>query len=219
MVFRDDQTGLSATNRYKDIRFFEKLLKIVHPFTPFITEEIWHWLRERNEGEDIIISKWPEVKGHDEKILNQFDAAAEIITGIRNIRKQNNIANKVNLDLSIKNNGEHDSTFDAVLIKMGNLSQLAYTTEKIPNAYSFIAQNSEFFIPFGDDIDLEAERKKLEEELVYAEGSLNIVRKKLSNERFVNNAPEAVVASERKKESDALSKIQILTEKLATLAE
>jgi valyl-tRNA synthetase len=209
---------IDAATLESTIQFFEQLLKLVHPFTPFITEEIWHWLRERNEGEDIIISQWPQAGAVNQEILDQFNVSAEIITGIRNIRKQNNIANKVHLDLSIKLNGKKDDLFDPVIEKMGNLSSLSYSDEKMENAYSFIAQNNEYYIPFGDDIDIEEEIKKLQAELDYAEGSLNIVRKKLTNERFVQNAPDNVVASERKKEEDALNKIKILSEKLTSLA-
>lgn len=200
------------------ISFFEKILKLVHPFTPFITEEIWHWLKERNEGEDIIISSWPVAGIADEKLLNGFDKTMEVISNIRNVRKQNNIANKIQLDLFIKENADHNKEMDPVIQKMGTLGKIEYTDEKIANSFSFIVNNNEFFIPFGDQVDLEEEKKKIQAELEYAEGSLKIVQKKLSNERFVNNAPEQVVAGERKKESDALNKIKILTEKLAELS-
>ena len=199
------------------INFFEKLLQLVHPFMPFVSEEIWHWIRERGEGEDIIVNRWPEAGQVDETLLAQFEIAMDVVSNIRNIRKQNNIANKIKLDLSIKMNADSSKDLDAVIQKMGTLSSLEYTDNKISNAFSFIVKNNEYFIPFGDSIDLEEEKKKLESELEYAEGSLTIVQKKLSNERFVNNAPEQVVANERKKESDALNKIQILKDKLAEL--
>ena len=184
---------------------------------PFVTEEIWHWLNERHEGDDIIISHWPEVGIISKDILGQFDIASDVISNIRNIRKQNNIANKVKLELSVKINGNLDKGFDAVIRKMGNLSGLEYVDEKVANAYSFIVKNNEYFIPFGDNVDLGAEKQKIEDELEYAKGSLAIVQKKLSNEKFVSNAPEQVVAGEKKKEADALEKIKILEEKLASL--
>ncbi len=197
--------------------FFEKILKIIQPFTPFIAEEIWHLIRERKKGEDIIIAAWPTVEKKDEKVLIEFTKAEEIITNIRNIRKQNNIATKIKMDLFVKKNQESDATFDSVIIKMGNLSQLEYVSEKINNAYSFLVNSNEYFIPFGDNIDLDAERAKLEEELTYTQGFLNSVLKKLQNEKFVSGAPEQVLENERKKEADARQKIAILEDKLAGL--
>lgn len=197
--------------------FFEKILKVIQPFTPFIAEEIWHLIRERKTGEDIIVAQWPEVKAFDASVLTNFTKAEEVITNIRNIRKQNNIATKIKMDLFVKKNQETDLSFDAVIIKMGNLSQLEYVSEKIANAYSFLVNSNEYFIPFGEDIDLGAEKAKLEEELAYTQGFLNSVNKKLQNEKFVAGAPEQVLANERKKEADALQKIAILEEKLANL--
>ncbi len=197
--------------------FFEKILKIIQPFTPFIAEEIWHLIRKRKAGEDIIIATWPTIEKKDDKVLTEFSKAEEIITNIRNIRKQNNIATKIKMDLFVKKNQESDASFDSVIIKMGNLSQLEYVTEKINNAYSFLVNSNEYFIPFGDNIDLDAERAKLDEELTYTQGFLNSVLKKLQNEKFVAGAPEQVLENERKKEADARQKIAILEEKLAGL--
>ncbi len=197
--------------------FFEKILKIIQPFMPFISEELWHLIRERKEDEDIIIAEWPELNLNNSAILNDFINAEEIITNIRNIRKKNNIANKVKMDLFVKKNKESNMHFDAVIVKMGNLSLMEYTNDKISNANSFIAQGNEYFIPFGENIDLEAEKLKLEEELEYTKGFLNSVLKKLQNEKFVAGAPEQVLANERKKEADALEKIAILEEKLGSL--
>ncbi|MGV6860448.1 MAG: valine--tRNA ligase [Putridiphycobacter sp.] len=207
-----DNATLNAT-----IGFFEQLLQLMHPFTPFLTEEIWHLLKERNEGDDIIVSTWPKSGPVDHNILNQFEIASDIISNIRNIRKQNNIANKVQLNLSVKENETIDKTFDVVIAKMSNLTQLDYVTEKVGNAFSFIVKNNEYFIPFGDEVDVEAELKKLKDELDYTKGFLNSVLKKLGNEKFVNGAPEQVVANERKKEADATNKIKILEGKIADL--
>lgn len=207
-----DQKTLEAT-----VNFFEQLLQLMHPFTPFITEELWHLLRDRAEEDDIIISSLPNGGDVDESVLKQFDRASEVISNIRNIRKQNNIANKVELNLSIKDNSGINKSFDAVITKMGNIAQLEYVTEKVPNAFSFIVNNNEYFIPFGDQIDVEAELKKLTDELEYTKGFLVSVQKKLSNEKFVNGAPEQVVENERKKEADATNKINILTEKIEAL--
>jgi valyl-tRNA synthetase len=212
------QQPIDAKTLEATISYFEILLKLAHPFTPFITEELWHWLRDRKEGEDIIISEWPIAGAINETILTQFDNATEVITNIRNIRKQNNIANKVDVEMYIKVNAADDHLFNEVIQKMGNLSKFDYCTDKIQNTFSFIVKNNEYFIPFGEEVDIEEERRKIEAELEYAQGSLNIVLKKLNNERFMAGAPEQVVASERKKEADALNKIKILTEKLAELA-
>lgn len=197
--------------------FFEDILKLVHPFTPFIAEELWHLISKRAEGEDMIVAQWPEVTHTDSEVLTQFGRATDVITNIRNIRKKKNIANKVKMDLFIKKNKDLDASFDSVLLKMGNLSQLEYVNDKIENSNTFIVDGNEYFVPFGDTIDIEAEREKLTEELNYAEGFLKSVQKKLQNERFVSGAPEQVVAIERKKESDAMDKIAILREKVAAL--
>jgi valyl-tRNA synthetase len=140
-----------------------------------------------------------------------------VITEIRTIRKQQSIANKVKLDLFVKKNNEFDDSFDSVIIKMGNLTQLAYSSDKIANSNSFIVGGNEYFVPFGESIDVEAERSKVQEELTYTKGFLQSVQKKLQNEKFVNSAPEQVVAIERKKEQDAVSKIALLEDKLASL--
>jgi valyl-tRNA synthetase len=197
--------------------FFEQILKLIQPFTPFIAEEIWHLIRERKENEDIIMAQWPAVEPINQPVLGSFDVAEAVITNIRNVRKQNNIANKVKIELFIKNNYAVDSSFDAVIIKMGNLSQLNYTTEKISNSNSFLLNSNEYFIPFGDAIDMEAEKKKLMDELQYTRGFLMSVQKKLHNEKFMAGAPEQVVLVERKKEADALTKISILEEKIAAI--
>ena len=197
--------------------FFEKLLKIVHPFTPFIAEELWHLIRNREEGNDIIVSTWPELGTIDNSILENFKSAEEVIIHIRNARKKNNIANKLKMDLFVKKNTNIDTSFDSVISKMGNLSALDYVNEKVGNSNSFIVKSNEYYIPFGENIDLEAEKAKMREELEYTKGFLQSVNKKLQNEKFVAGAPEQVLTMERKKESDALSKIKILEDKLASL--
>jgi len=197
--------------------FFENLLKLMHPFTPFVAEELWHQLRTRQEGNDIIIAKWPEVQRSNTAILAEFTLAEEIIINIRNVRKNNNIANKVKLELFVRKNKDIDTSFDSVIVKMGNLSVMEYVSEKVNNANSFIVNGNEYFIPFGDSIDVESEKAKITEELTYTKGFLKSVQGKLKNERFVAGAPEEVVAAERKKEADALAKIALLEEKLASL--
>ncbi|MEY4287417.1 MAG: hypothetical protein RL511_1506 [Bacteroidota bacterium] len=197
--------------------FFERLLKVMHPFTPFVAEELYHALRERQTGDDIVIAQWPVLQEVNEAPLAQFAFNEKVITQIRNIRKQNNIATKVKLELYIKADSQRASAADSILIKMGNLSVLQYVQEKVPQSNSFIVDGMEFFIPFGEQIDLEAEKKKLEEELNYTKGFLKSVQSKLQNEKFMAGAPDAVVSNERNKEADALAKIAILEEKLKSL--
>jgi valyl-tRNA synthetase len=197
--------------------YFENLLKVLQPYTPFVAEELWHMISERKEGDDIIIASWPEVKKVDDSILKSFEKAMEVITHIRNVRKKNNIANKVKIELIIKLNGDIDKSMDGVISKMGNLTSLEYTNEKVSNANGFIVDANEYFIPFGESIDVEAEKAKLNEELKYTQGFLTSVQKKLGNEKFMAGAPDQVVAVEKKKEADALSTISVLKEKLSSM--
>jgi valyl-tRNA synthetase len=207
-----DSSTLEVTKSY-----FEKLLSIMHPFMPFITEELWHLINDRKEGEDIIIAQWPTVGTINKEVLNQFSKAAEVISGIRNVRKAKNIATKVKLEMMVKQNQKSDTSFESVVVKMGNLSSLEYVDAKVPNSNSFIVDSNEYFIPFGESIDIEAEKAKLTEELAYTKGFLMSVQKKLGNAKFVESAPEQVVGIEKKKEADALSKIAILEDKLSSL--
>ena len=198
--------------------FFEALLKIIHPFMPFISEELWHSLKNREEGNDIIVSRWPEIETCDEVILRSFEKTENIITQIRNFRKQNNIASKVKIELFIKTNEEtYDGSMDPIILKMGNLSQIEQISEKLNNSSSFMEGLNEYFIPFGEHIDIESEKKKINEELNHLKGFLKSVQAKLSNEKFVSSAPEQVVNMERKKEKDANDKIALLSEKLSSL--
>lgn len=198
------------------IKAFENNLKILHPFMPFLTEDIWHYISERTPEEALIIAKWPESKSVNETLISEFEFASEVISGIRNIRKQKNIAFKDAIGLSIINNENANTTFDTVIAKLGNLENQEYVTEAIEDALTFRIKSNEYFIPMAGAIDIETEIKKLTEELNYTEGFLKSVQKKLSNERFVSGAPEQVVASEKKKEADALAKIETLKASLAS---
>jgi valyl-tRNA synthetase len=198
---------------------FEKLMKILHPFMPFLTEEIWHLLRERNEGEDVMVSSWPERHRIHHKILDQFEFAKDVIIAIRGVRADKNIPQKEQLDFFVKKNLNEipDNTWDGLVAKLCNLTSVEYVDEKVDNAMSFVVKSTEFYIPMGTLVDVEAEIKKMEEEIDYTEGFLNSVMKKLSNERFVSGAPAAVVENERKKQSDAENKIKVLQEQIAAL--
>ena len=199
------------------IEMFEDNLKILNPFMPFITEEIWQLISERTPEEALIVSRLPEVKSINESLISEFDFAKEVVSGIRTIRKEKNIAFKDQIACSVINNEKANTTFDEVIAKLGNLEEIEYTTEAIEGALTFRVKSNEYFVPMAGAINVEEEIKKLTEELNYTEGFLKSVQKKLSNERFVSGAPEQVVASERKKEADALAKIETLKASLASL--
>jgi len=211
------QQPIDKTTYDNLIALFEKVLVVMHPFTPFVSEEIWHLLTKKGENETINYEKWPEITKTDENLLSEFDVAAEVISGIRIVRKDNNLAQKNAIELLVKKGENYSNTFDSVIQKMGNVSNFDFVTDKQENSFSFIVKGNEFFIPFGDTIDVEAEKAKLEEELKYTQGFLNTVMKKLSNERFVAGAPEQVVSNEKAKQQDAEQKIAILEEKLKGL--
>ena len=200
------------------VHLLEQNLKILHPFMPFLTEEIWHFLKPRNTDEALIVSKWPKQESFDVSLLTEFDFAAEVITGIRNVRKQKQIPFKTTVELYVINNASCAENFDGLISKLGNISKINYTTSAVEKAFSFRVGSNEYFMVADMAIDLEAEVAKLEEELAYTKGFLNSVQKKLSNERFVSNAPEQVVASEKKKEADALAKIETLETSLKNLS-
>lgn len=199
------------------IVILENNLKILHPFMPFLTEEIWQHIAERTPEEALIIAQWPESKAVNETIIKEFDFAAEVISGVRTIRKQKNIVFKDAIELAVINNEKAATTFDVVISKLGNISSLDYTDTKVDGALTFRVKSNEYFVPMSGAINVEEEIEKLTEELNYTEGFLKSVQKKLANERFVNNAPEQVVANERKKEADALAKIETLKASLASL--
>ena len=211
------QQPIDRTTYEKVMSIFEDNLKIVHPFMPFLTEDIWHYIKERSTEEALIISKWPEAKPINEALISEFEFASEVISGLRNIRKQKNIAFKDAIGFSVVNNENVKPTFDEVISKLGNLESFEYVTEAVEGALTYRVKSNEYFIPMEGSIDVEAEIKKLTEELNYTEGFLKSVQKKLSNERFVAGAPEQVVASEKKKEADALAKIETLNASLASL--
>ena len=211
------QQPIDAKTYEKTIENLEKVLKILHPFMPFISEEIWQYIKERSPEEALIVSAWPEKTEADADLIGKFDFAAEVISGIRNIRKEKNIPNKNTLELFVMDHENSGKDFDVIIKKLGNISTLEYVNEKVNGAISFRVKSNEYFIPLGDNLNVEEELEKLEKELEYTRGFLKSVQKKLSNERFVNNAPEQVIANERKKEADAESKIQVLEESIRNL--
>jgi len=200
------------------IDIFDEVLRFLHPFMPFVSEEIWQLLKERQKGDSITISSWPKSTGYDETMIAQFEDVKEAISGLRTIRTKNNIPQKDQLELAIMVGDKGFAPeFNSVLIKMGNLSVLNLVTEEMKASASFLVKSTTFFVPMGGTIDVEEELKKLQAELDYTKGFLNSVVKKLSNERFVSSAPETVVAVERAKQADAEAKIKVLEEQIAGL--
>lgn len=199
------------------VDILEENLKILHPFMPFLTEEIWHFLKPRTPKEALIVSSWPAAKPINSSLLENFEFASEVISGIRNLRKQKQIPFKTAVELHVINNASSAQNFDDLISKLGNISLIKYTASSVDKAFSFRVKSNEYFMVADIAIDLDAEVSKLEEELEYTKGFLNSVRKKLSNERFVSNAPEQVVASEKRKEADALAKIETIEASLKNL--
>ncbi len=199
------------------ISIFENNLKILHPFMPFLTEEIWQYIEDRTPEQALIVAKWPEKETFDQDLIKDFVFAAEVISGIRSIRKEKNISFKETISFSVLNNDNVSNTFDDIIKKLGNLDSLNYIDDALEGALTFRVKSNEYFIPIAGAINVEEEIKKLKEELNYTEGFLKSVQKKLSNERFVSGAPEQVVASEKKKEADALAKIETLKTSLSSL--
>ncbi len=197
------------------IRFFDMLLRLLHPFLPFITEELWQHLNERAEGESIMLAQLPAVHEADKKMLEDFEHLKEVVAGIRTVRKQKQIKQVEQLVLNA--GPGHDSRLDAIITKMGNISDINNVAEKDPTAAAFIVGKVEYSIPLADKVNVEEEIAKLEKDLDYYTKFLNGVEKKLSNERFVANAPEAVVAMERKKKADAEAKLATIRTSLAAL--
>ncbi len=198
------------------ISYLEKLLTVMHPWMPFITEEIWHLITERQDKECCIVAAWPKAGTVNSQLLAEFEVCKELVTMVRNVRAQKQLSPKDKLSLTEKSEAAH-STFDTVVIKLANLSEYNYSKEKIDGALSFVIHNTEFFIPLNSNINADEERSRITKELEYNKGFLKSVQQKLANEKFVNNAKPELVALERKKESDALSKIKTLEEQLASL--
>ena len=196
---------------------FENNLKILHPFMPFLTEEIWHQISDRSIDEALIVSRYPSIEAVDDAILKDFEIASEVISGIRTIRKEKNISFKETINLSVINNINATKSFDSVIKKMGNIEKLNYISEKIDGALTYRVKSNEYFIPMKGSINIEDEIVKLSEELKYTQGFLKSIQGKLSNERFVNNAPGNVVAIERQKEADAVAKIETIKRSLEGL--
>jgi len=203
---------IDSTTYAKTIEQLEKILKLLHPFMPFLTEEIWHLIDDRKQ--DIIVADWPIAGTVNEQLLADFENITEVVAGIRTIRKEQNIANKEQLELLVIENPKTKTDLDAIVAKLGNLSTINTKNEKPNGAFSFMVKSNEYFIPLGENSDAEVEIEKLQKELDYTKGFLKSVEGKLGNDRFVKNAPEKVVINEKNKMADAKTKIEILATKI-----
>ena len=211
------QQPIDAKTYAATAEFFDKLLKLLHPFTPFITEEIWHYLAERTDGESIMVTPLPVAGKFDEKLIGQFELVKEIVTSVRNIRQEKNLPMKETLAMQVVTDTNKILAFAEVMKKLSNLSAVETVTEKPEGAVSFHVKSSEYYIPLSGKIDVEEEIKKIEAELAYNKGFLENVMKKLSNEKFVSSAPPLVVQNEMNKKADAEAKIKAMEERLKGL--
>ena len=215
MVKPGYQQPVDKSTYLSTLGFFDALLRLLHPFMPFITEELWQALEPRKEGESLMVALIPEVAPVDNLYLEDFEIAKEIVGGVRTIRLQKNIPNKEALELQVL--GEHNDHFNSVIAKMCNLSSIIRTEEKAAGSASFLVRTTEYAVPLGNMINVEEELAKLQDELKYQQGFLASVMKKLSNESFVSKAPAKVIEMERKKQADAESKIKSIEESIAAL--
>jgi valyl-tRNA synthetase len=207
-----DKASYEAT-----IRIFENILKVIHPFMPFISEELWHdeLFGERAEKDCCIVAQLPSLSKKDEKLLAGVEMVKQIISEIRNVRNSKQISPKEALTLSIRVNSDIDfKAYQNIIFKLANITELSFVNDKLIGAAAFMAGRDEFFIPLAGNIDAEAEKERIEKEIAYLNGFLISVNAKLSNERFVQNAKPGIVANEQNKKADAEAKIAIFIESL-----
>ena len=213
------QAPIDGASYKMTIGFIDRLLHLLHPFMPFITEEIWQLLEERTKGESLMVSPMPALAGADRDVIGRFEDIKEVITQVRSIRKDKNIAPREAVELLVRpsENAVYQQDLEPVLVKLAKLSAVGQTAEDPGDAISFIVKNVEYFVPVGQNVNPEEELAKMEEELGYTKGFLLSVQKKLGNERFVQNAPKQVVEKEQQKMADAEAKIGVLEAQIARL--
>ena len=213
------QQPIDAQTYKATIAFFSELMRMLHPFMPFLTEEVWHQLEDRKEGDDIIIAAYPTPGTYDEDVLKRFDQEREVIIAVRSERQNKNIPPREKISLLVKKNYGHqpDTRFDPIVVKLCNLDRLEYVEEKAEGSSTFIVGSTEFYIPLSENVDVAGEIDKLQKELDYARGFFRSVMGKLGNASFVNNAPGKVVEMEKKKAADAEGKIRVLEQQIETL--
>ena len=229
MVKPDYEAPIDRVTYDATITFFEQMTRVLHPFVPFITEEVWHQLRDRADDDYVIVAPWPQPvttisqQQADATLLGGGDMVIDVVTNLRNLRNSRQLSPKEGLPLFIKTDApEVYRQFDSIIRKLANVTDVTFTEDPIEGAASFRVnaiqgRPDEFYVPLEDAIDPAAERERLEKERDYHVGFLKTVKKKLGNERFVQNAPEAVVALERKKLTDAEAKIAAIEEQLRGL--
>ena len=211
---------IDRTTYDETILIFEKVMKLIHPFMPFISEELWHKITERDENDCVIVSDWPQTATYDEGLINEFESVTDLITAVRNARNSKGISPNEPLALQIKCAEKAKfEKYKGIIIKMAVLSSFEFTDEAVPNSISFISGTNECFIPIGNSMKIDAteEKASLLKDLEYQKGFLNSVMKKLGNERFVQNAPEKVIDMERKKQADAEAKIKAIEASIKSL--
>jgi valyl-tRNA synthetase len=209
---------IDAITLERTLHFLDMLVRMLHPFMPFITEHIWQMMATREDGESIMVLRMPEAGKFDPAIISQYEDLKVAVSAIRNIRKEKGLPAKESLKLFVKDqNHSYSKRFDSILAKLGILDHVEETIEKVEGAVSFRVQSAEFFIPLEEDVDAGEELQKLEEELSYNMGFLKSVQAKLENTRFVEHAPEQVVNKEQKKKEDTEKKIQVLEERIKDL--
>lgn len=217
LIKPDYQQPIDSKTFKKVTAILEENLKLLHPFMPFLTEEIWQYIAERTPEQALIVAKYPKIESYDESLISDFEMVKEVVSGVRTIRKDKNISFRETIELSVLNNENLSEKFDSVIKKLGNISKMETVSNAVEGALSFRVQSNEYFIPIAGNINVEEEIDKIKEELKYTHGFLKSVQNKLANERFVNNAPEQVLQNERNKEADALAKIETLKASLESL--
>ncbi len=211
------QAPIDAKTHREVLDIFDIMLRLLHPFMPFITEELWQLIEPRKKGESIMVARLPEAKPYNAELIARFDIMKEVVAGVRTIRQEKNIPNKQSLELYAKTSAQSLNGIQSVIVKLSGLSKLHTTTEKVEGSACFMVKSDEFFVPLQGLVNNDEEIARLTEELKYAQGFLESVMKKLGNERFVNSAPANVVDIERKKKADAEEKIKVIEERLAAL--
>ena len=217
MIKPEYQKPIDRKTYEQTIEYFEDIVRILHPFMPFITEEIWHSIKDRDENDCVIVAPWPENGDEDKSILDDASKAFELISQLRNIRNSKNIPQKQKLHLELKGNMANYKNFLSIILKLGNLESLEEISEKQNSGIGFIIRDDEFNIPVSEGVDVDKERENLEKELEYTKGFRSSVSKKLGNERFVQNAPENVVEMEKKKLADSEARIEAIEKALKAL--
>ncbi len=218
MIKPDYQQPIDRSTYDATIVFIERLMKLIHPFMPFISEEIWHNIKEREQKDCVVVAEWPKAVAFDQAIISGADLVFEVVSNVRNVRSTKGLSPKTTLDLFIKaDDFAKYASFEAIIKKLANVSEIKQTTTKVDQAVSFVLKGDEYFIPMEGQIDVVAEKEEIQKELDHAKGFLIGVNKKLSNERFVSGAPDKVVAMEQQKKADTEAKIKVLEESLASL--